>query len=299
MPLTTHLPEDVAESVVLYSISDDDVERIRALGAKLTGEIVQIVDQFYTWLPSLREYHHFFGNADEVARVKAMQQEYWRDFFRAKIDKHYVERRRRVGNVHATIGLSLQGYFSAMNQMLLILLEHARRLESSDEAARTIEALTKMVHFDTSLVVSAFSDLTSQTIAEQSEAIVAMSTPVITISDDILLLPAVGVIDSVRARDIMSAMLTRIRDTEAKVFILDISGVAVVDTAVANHIIKMTRASKLMGCECVVSGLSPAVAQTIITLEVDVTAMNTRATLKDALTHAFAQTGVRLTKVTA
>jgi rsbT co-antagonist protein RsbR len=94
----------------------------------------------------------------------------------------------------------------------------------------------------------------------------------------------------------MSAMLTRIRDSEAKVFILDISGVAVVDTAVANHLIKMTRAARLLGCECIISGLSPAIAQTIVALDIDVSTIDTRATLKDALASALARIGMRLTR---
>jgi rsbT co-antagonist protein RsbR len=89
-------------------------------------------------------------------------------------------------------------------------------------------------------------------------------------------------------------MLQRIKETEARVFILDISGVAVMDTAVANHLIKMTKASLLMGCECIISGISPAIAGTIVELGIDVGTVNTRSNLKDALSLAFDRTGAKI-----
>ena len=118
-----------------------------------------------------------------------------------------------------------------------------------------------------------------------------MSTPVTPIWDDILLLPLVGVVDSTRTDDVMRKTLTRISETRSKVFILDISGVPTVDTAVANQLIKITKATRLMGCETVISGLSPAIAHTMVDLGVDVGAVRTTATLRDAFKIALRQVG--------
>jgi rsbT co-antagonist protein RsbR len=114
-----------------------------------------------------------------------------------------------------------------------------------------------------------------------------MSTPTIQLWDGVLVLPVVGVIDSMRAQYMMESVLNKILQVYAKVIILDIQGVAAMDTTVANHLIKITKAAKLMGCECILSGISPAVAQTIIHLGVEMSEINTRATLKDALSVAF------------
>ena len=122
---------------------------------------------------------------------------------------------------------------------------------------------------------------------EQSYTIRQMSTPTIKLWEGVLVLPIVGVIDSMRAQHMMESMLTKIVETYSKVIILDIQGVAAVDTAVANHLIKITKATKLMGCDCILSGISPAVAQTIIHLGVEMEAIKTRATLSDALEEAF------------
>ncbi len=143
-------------------------------------------------------------------------------------------------------------------------------------------------------MVETFSRMTNEKIADQNRAMMEMSTPVTTIWQGILLLPLVGIIDSRRAQDLMTAMLAKIAETRSKIFILDISGVAVVDTAVANHLIKITKATRLMGCECTLSGISPAIAQTVVELGIDVGEVRTTATLRDALEDAFRRTGVEL-----
>ena len=130
--------------------------------------------------------------------------------------------------------------------------------------------------------------ITEAKIDAQHRAMMEMSTPVTAIWNDILLLPIVGFIDSQRAQDVMSAILSKIDETRARVFIMDISGVAVVDTAVANHLIKITKATRLMGCECMISGVSPAIAQTIVDLGIETGDVRTTATLRDALHAAFA-----------
>lgn len=121
---------------------------------------------------------------------------------------------------------------------------------------------------------------------EQAHTILEISTPAIQLWDGIVILPVVGIIDSVRAQNMMDVMLTKIAETACKVIILDIQGVPAVDTAVANHLIKIVKATRLMGSHAIISGISPAVAQTIVTLGVDMLAKST-ATLRDALAEAF------------
>ncbi|KWT92815.1 PAS domain-containing protein [Candidatus Magnetominusculus xianensis] len=129
---------------------------------------------------------------------------------------------------------------------------------------------------------------------ELDRAVQEMSTPVTPIWEGILLLPLVGVLDSMRTSDIMNKSLSMISEMRAKVFVLDISGVATVDTAVANQLIKITKATRLMGCEAIVSGLSPAIARTIVELGVNVEAIRTTATLRDAFEKALVMVGESL-----
>lgn len=290
----THLTISAQQLAERFSLLEEDLTLIRKLGEKLSPRIEGLIEKFYEWLPILPEYQQFFPVGTSTERVKMLQVRYWQEFFLGKLDDAYVLKRQEVGGVHATIGLSLHGYLAAANQMFLLVCEEASTL-LSERTAETLRAVAKLVHVDTAIIVDAFTTLSNERLTAQSEAIVAMSTPVAEIAKGILMLPLVGIIDSARAHDTMSAMLNQIRQAEARVFILDISGVAVVDTAVANHLIKMTKAAQLMGCDCVVSGLSPAIAETIVTLDIDVSTIDTRATLKDALATALVKTGLRLT----
>ncbi|MGL1863364.1 MAG: STAS domain-containing protein [Pseudodesulfovibrio sp.] len=133
---------------------------------------------------------------------------------------------------------------------------------------------------------------------EQSKTIMDISTPAISLWDGIIVLPLVGIVDSYRAQQMMQTMLSKIKESSAKVIILDIQGVAAVDTAVANHLIKITKATKLMGCKCLISGISPAVAETIVQLGIDLGDVDTSSTLKDALGDSFTMLNyeVKLTK---
>jgi methyl-accepting chemotaxis protein len=133
-----------------------------------------------------------------------------------------------------------------------------------------------------------------EVIAAQAQSLAELSTPVTEVWEGILLLPIVGIVDSRRAHDIMNSVLETISEKQARHIILDISGVGVVDTAVANHFIKISKATQLMGCRCAISGVSPAIAQTMVELGIDVGTMSTTSTMRDALRAAFKQAGVRI-----
>ena len=120
---------------------------------------------------------------------------------------------------------------------------------------------------------------------------VSKSTPVTPIWEGILLLPLLGIIDSARTQDIMNKSLSKIAELRAKVFVLDISGVGALDTAVANQLIKITKATRLRGCEAIISGISPAIARTVVELGVNVGEVKTTATLRDAFEIALRLVG--------
>jgi len=275
-----------------YEISPADLEKIRRYGKIIIPKLPDYVTAFYQWLKTQPEFDEFFSDPKALAHAQKLQLEYWRDFFEAPIDEKFLEHRRTVGEVHARIGLPLPVYFMSVNKTLVIFTEklYDQSLPVKEYLA-TVQAITKMIHFDTALVVETYSRMTNQKIGQQSQALMEMSTPVTAIWQDILMLPIVGIIDSKRSQDIMNAMLSKIGDTRSKVIIMDISGVGVVDTAVANHLIKITKATKLMGCECTISGVSPAIAQTIVELGINVGEVRTTATLRDALEAAFLKTG--------
>lgn len=121
-----------------------------------------------------------------------------------------------------------------------------------------------------------------------------MATPIIILWRDILAIPLIGTVDSKRAQQIMEVALNKILATESKIVILDIMGVPTVDSAVASHLIKISQAAKLMGCECIISGISPAIAQTLVRLGIGLGDIITTTTMKDALNLSFNKLGYEI-----
>lgn len=133
-------------------------------------------------------------------------------------------------------------------------------------------------------------------IARQQEDLLELSTPVVKLWDGILALPMIGTLDSSRTQVVMEALLQRIVDTGSTVAIIDITGVPTVDTLVAQHLLKTVTAIRLMGADCIISGIRPQIAQTIVHLGIDLRGVVTRATLADALAVALERAGLSVVR---
>src|SRR5215468_12243467 len=138
-----------------------------------------------------------------------------------------------------------------------------------------------------------------EVIARQQRNMLELSTPVVELWDGILALPLIGTLDSERTQLVMEALLTRIVETGASIAIIDITGVPTVDTLVAQHLLKTVAAARLMGADCLISGIRPQIAQTIVHLGVDLGDVITKASLADALKVALARTGFTVVRAAA
>jgi rsbT co-antagonist protein RsbR len=138
-----------------------------------------------------------------------------------------------------------------------------------------------------------------EVIGRQQTEMMELSTPVVKLWDGILALPLIGTLDSARTPVIMENLLQKIVDTEASVAILDITGVPTVDTLVAQHLLKTVTAARLMGADCIISGISAQIAQTIVHLGVNLGDVITKATLADALALALKRRGLAVTRARA
>jgi rsbT co-antagonist protein RsbR len=131
-------------------------------------------------------------------------------------------------------------------------------------------------------------------ISRQQQELLELSTPVVQLWDSILALPLIGTLDSARTQVMMEALLEKIVESGALVAIIDITGVPTVDTLVAQHLLKTVAAARLMGADCIISGIRPQIAQTIVHLGVDLTDIVTKATLADAFVVALQKTGANI-----
>jgi rsbT co-antagonist protein RsbR len=133
-------------------------------------------------------------------------------------------------------------------------------------------------------------------IARQHEEMLELSTPVVQLWDSILGLPLIGTLDSARTQVVMESLLQRIVDTGARIAIIDITGVPTVDTLVAQHLLKTVAAARLMGADCIISGIRPQIAQTVVHLGLDLSTVVTKATLADAFAVALQRVGLSVVR---
>ncbi len=286
-----------------FDVTDVDLELIREAGTHLLPQMEAFVLDWYDWLRQHEEFQTFFGNAAELlAHVQRHQVRHWSTFFQGEIDDAYVAARRHVGAVHGRIDLPNVIYLAGMFMSDRMLRERLAGVRPRPERlAEMSAAIEKMIFLDTYLVLDQI-HITQREAAERaaeenallearSEALLEQATPVTPIWEGILLLPLIGVLDSSRTQEIMTKTLSMIAQSRTKVFMLDISGVRTVDTAVANQLVKITQATKLMGCEAIVSGISPEIAFTMVELGVGIGQIRTTATLRDAFEIALSLVG--------
>ena len=138
-----------------------------------------------------------------------------------------------------------------------------------------------------------------QVIIRQQQELMELSTPVVTLWDGVLALPLIGTLDSARTQVVMENLLQRIVDSGASIAIIDITGVPTVDTLTAQHLLKTVAAARLMGADCIISGIRPQIAQTIVHLGVELGSVVTKATLADAFAVALRRLGLSVQKSAA
>jgi rsbT co-antagonist protein RsbR len=136
-------------------------------------------------------------------------------------------------------------------------------------------------------------------IRRQQEEMLELSTPVVKLWEGVLALPMIGTLDSSRTQIVMESLLQRIVETGSEIAIIDITGVPTVDTLVAQHLLKTVTAIRLMGADCIISGIRPQIAQTIVHLGIDLQGITTKASLADALTLAMKRSGFTVSRTVA
>jgi len=279
-----------------YEIDDADLERLASLRpfAEKWGD--SFVEDFYKLLLSHPETRAFLTDPELVRRLKKLQANYFLGLFTGRLDMAYVQDRLRVGMAHERIGLPPKFYIGAYRRYLQLVHDRLASEVPPNEARAAFSSILKMVSFDKSLAIDTYIAANLETLGRHQQAIRELSTPVIRVHESVLLLPLVGAVDSVRAQQIMESVLTRVVEEQARVVIIDIAGVPVVDTKVADNLIKTTAAVSLLGAKTILTGISAQIARTIVQLGVDISSMHTQAKLADGIELALSLAGKSITK---
>ena len=234
-------------------------EELREQSNELLEEIVKVLNEKNINDPNSRDFEQVFEMLQGISISRARQG------FSPKETGVYV--------------LSLKEAFIQILQQDL-----------KDDPAALLDAVMKVNKLMDHLSVLTFETFIKgreEVILRQTSEITEISTPVIRVWDGILALPIIGTLDSARTQVVMENLLQEIVASSSTIAILDISGVPAVDSLVAQHLIKTVAATRLMGAECIISGIRPEIAQTVVHLGIDLSSIVTKATLSSALKHAF------------
>ena len=183
--------------------------------------------------------------------------------------------------------------FSLKRPLFARLRQELQGNELADESWTVTLVLDQLGLFTTEM----YQRSREEVINRQQQDMLELSTPVVKLWDGVLALPMIGTLDSARTQVVMETLLQKIVETGSQVAILDITGVPTVDTLVAQHLLKTVAAARLMGADCIISGIRPQIAQTIVHLGVDLGTVITKATLADAFALALARTGQSVVRV--
>jgi rsbT co-antagonist protein RsbR len=191
-----------------------------------------------------------------------------------------------------------QGYSPAETAMFIFSLKQPVFSRLRSELGRDAEALAEETWTASKLLdelglftTEVYQKSREEVIVRQQQEMLELSTPVVELWDGILALPLIGTLDSARTQVVMESLLQRIVETGASLAIIDITGVPTVDTLVAQHLLKTVAAARLMGADCLISGIRPQIAQTIVHLGVELGSVTTKATLAGAFTEALRRLG--------
>lgn len=207
-----------------------------------------------------------------------------------------VETLRKISASHAKQGIPPVETALLVFLLKEVLLDFLRKAYGDDAVTLNKEVLrlNRLVDRMGLVTFDAYTKAREAVIVQQARTILELSTPAVKLWDKILLIPLIGVLDTQRAAQVIEGLLQAIFDTESQVAILDITGVPIIDTKVAQHLIKTIAAARMLGADVIVTGISPDTAQTMVKLDIDLGAVRTCGTLRAGVTEAFRLIGMKI-----
>jgi rsbT co-antagonist protein RsbR len=272
----------------IVGLTQADVARIVTVRDVVLQRLDDYADTFFQHLATLDEARPLLENRALLQRAKRLKTEHLRGLVSGEYGNDYVEQRIELGLVYAAAGLDnrvfLGAFLSLVKQLGADIMQHAGH--SPMDAFEAFMSLQKVVFFDIALIVDVLVAQRERVIRQQQEAIKELSTPVLQLRDRLLLLPIIGVIDTYRARLITENLLEAIRANRARMVVMDITGVATIDSRVANHILQTVTAARLMGAKVIVTGISAPVAQSLVALGIELGGLDTVSDLQGGIEFA-------------
>jgi rsbT co-antagonist protein RsbR len=255
----------------IVALEHSDLARIARIRDLVLPRVDEFTAAFFEHLAKFDEARPLFDNRALLEKAKRLKAEHLQGLVSGDYSRHYVAQRIELGRLYAVAGLEMRFFLGAFHQLLRFIgtevMTHSEHAPL--EAFDAFMSLKKVAFFDLGLIVDVLVFERERIIRQQQEAIRELSTPVLQLRDRLLLLPIIGVIDTYRARLITENLLEAVRARRAKVVVMDVTGVATIDSRVANHILQTVTAARLMGARVIVTGITAAVAQSLVALGIE------------------------------
>jgi rsbT co-antagonist protein RsbR len=290
--------QELARRKRFLELGDEDVTRLTAINDLARRYADAVIEDFYRHLLSFEDTRAFFDDPQLLQRVKNMQKEYFLRLTQGNYDRAYVQDRLRIGSIHERVRLPVKSYLGMYNfylRAVAVRLMDAFQ-KKPGEAWATFLSLMKLTFLDIGIAIDTYIYSRERTIREQHEAIQELPTPVLPFREGMLIVPIIGIIDSQRARLLTEQLLGSIRSNRAKMVVIDITGVQSMDSRVANHIVQTVEAARLMGARVILAGISPEIAQTMVTLGIDLGRILTVGDLQSGIERAEQMLGYVVTR---
>jgi rsbT co-antagonist protein RsbR len=281
-------------------LGPDDLRRISAIKDLVVQHVAEYTATFFNYFAGLEEAKPLLSNRELCNKARLLKSEHLVAMVQGEYGTNYVQQRIELGLLYSKVGLDPRVFLGAFHHLLknvgTTVIKHFERTPL--EGFENFMALKKVAFFDIGLVIDVLVFERERVIRQQQEAIRELSTPVLQIRERLLLLPIIGVIDTHRAQLITESLLRSIRANRAKVVVMDVTGVATIDSRVANHLLQTVAAARLMGALVIVTGLSSEVAQSLVALGIDLASVNTVGDLQGGVEDAERLLGYRLVLTT-
>lgn len=283
----------------LVTLGADDLSHIAQIRPIVAEHLNALTAGFFDYLAALDEARPLFVDRGLLEQARALEREHVASLAAGEYGVPYVLERLKLGLLYSRVGLEARVFFAAFHHVLRRIgaLVIAQGAAAPVEAFDRFMSLKKVAFFDLGLIVDTLVFERERTIRQQSDAIRELSTPVLQVRDRMLLLPIIGVVDSHRAQLVTENLLRAIRAARARVVVMDVTGVATIDSKVANHLLQTIDAARLMGARVIVTGLSAEVAQSLVVLGIEIARLDTVGDLQGGIEDGERLLGLKVVSV--
>jgi rsbT co-antagonist protein RsbR len=289
---------DIRRLARLVGLSADDSAHILTVRDAVLKEAESLTAGFFASLRRLDDTASLLKDTGALAEATRLKREHLEAMLSGDYGPEYAEQCVRLGTFYSKSGFDVAVFLGALRELVQSIGSLITRASAASPEGGTaaVTALQKLAFLEIGIIVDAWISERERVINMQQEAIRELSSPVLQVRDKLLILPLIGVIDSQRAMQITDSLLHAIRVNRARVVVIDITGVAAVDSKVANHLLQTVATSQLMGTKVIVTGLSAEVAQALVALGIDLSTVNTVGDLQGGLEEAEQVLGYRTVK---